>query len=105
MSSKGPNRQDRDPKRARGAGRPCLHGREARIELVRYVLDQQRRTGLTINKVLEYGVFVQAMSGSPESCPDGPDRATVLHVLRGAALRRRYFEAQAWLKRYADSRD
>ena len=87
----------------RRAGRPSLHGREAQIELVRYVLDQQRRTGLPINKVLKYGVFVQAMSGSPG--PDGPDRATVLHVLRGAALRRRYFEAQALLKRYADSHD
>ncbi len=105
MSRKGPDRQGRVPPRARRAGRPRIHNIEAYIGILRYVADQQKRTGLPLNKILKYGVFVQAMSGSPESCADGPGRATVLHVIRGANLRRRYFEAAAWLERCTDSRD
>ena len=81
------------------AGRHRIHSVEAYIGILQYVADQQRRTGLPINKILKHGVFVQAMSGSPESCVEGPDRPTILHVLQGASLRRRYFEARAWSKR------
>jgi hypothetical protein len=73
-------------------GRPRVHDIEADIALVRYVENQQKRTGRSINTICKYGAFVQVLSGSPE--PDGPDRPTVLHEIRGATLRRRYF--QAW---------
>jgi hypothetical protein len=80
--------------RLRAAGRPRIHSVEAYIGILHYVGDQRKRTGLSLNKILKYGVFVQVLSGS--SCAAGPDRPTVLHVLRGANLRRRYHEARAW---------
>jgi hypothetical protein len=86
-------------------GRPRVHNIEADIELVRYVEDRRKRTGCSINTICRYGAFVQAISGSPESCPAGPDRPTVLHVIRAATLRRRYFEARSRLQALADSRD
>ena len=80
--------------RLRAAGRPRIHSVEAYIGILHYVEDQRKRTGLSLNRILKYGVFVQVLSGS--SCAAGPDRPTVLHVLRGASLRRRYHEARAW---------
>jgi hypothetical protein len=104
MSGKRADHRSSGSKGLSRRGRRRTHTIEAYIEMIRYVEDQQQRTGLPLNKILKYGVFVQAMSGSPASCSDGPDCPTVLHVLRGATLRRRYFEAQAWLKQQADSR-
>src|SRR5690348_6148468 len=103
MSKKGSGPNSKASGGPRRAGRPLLHGREAHVAVVRYVEDQQRRTGLSINTILEHGLFVQAMSGSPEDRLDGPDGPTVLHELRGSSLRRRYFEAKAWLEAHLDS--
>lgn len=90
---------------ARRAGRPRVHSYEAYIAILRYVGDQQKRTGLSISKILKHGVFYQVVSGSPESCADGPDHPEVIHALRGEALKRRYFEAKAWQKRRTASVD
>ena len=90
---------------ARRAGRPRVHSYEASIAILRYVDDQQKRTGLSISKILKHGVFYQVVSGSPETGSDGPHHPEVIHALRGAALRRRYFEAKAWLKQRTASVD
>ena len=99
MSSKRSNRSSSDPSGFGHRGRPRVHNREAHVALLRWVEEQQKRTGLSVSKILKFGRFVQLCSGAPESCGGGPHQPEVLHVLEGATLRRRYFEAKAWLKR------
>jgi hypothetical protein len=50
-------------------------------------------------------VFHYLASGAPASCPNGPSSARILHTIRGATLRRLYFEGVALLRELADSRD
>ena len=77
----------------RRVGRPRVHDIETQLGLIRYVEGERKRTGYSINKICKHGSFAQLISGSPESCPDGPDRATAFYEIRGGTLRRRYFAA------------